>query len=183
MTAAPFPAAAIAAARSAIEAHLRIETDTESATIETLAATALDLCERFAGMAILRREHIETLAGTRRWARLIAAPVVAITEVAALDIDGGATPLGADRYTIDIDAAGHGWIRVTDGAADRVAVTCQAGLVERWADLPPPIMQGVLLLAAHLFEARSGDTMPPAAVSALWRPWRRLTLRRPEHVA
>jgi hypothetical protein len=43
--------------------------------------------------------------------------------------------------------------------------------------VPEPIRQGVLRLVGHLFAVRDGaDGEPPAAVTALWRPYRRLRL-------
>ena len=43
--------------------------------------------------------------------------------------------------------------------------------------VPEPIRQGVLRLVAHLFTVRDGDGgEPPAAVTALWRPYRRMRL-------
>jgi hypothetical protein len=43
--------------------------------------------------------------------------------------------------------------------------------------VPEPIRQGVLRLIAHLFTSRDGtDGEPPAAVTALWRPYRRMRL-------
>ena len=52
-------------------------------------------------------------------------------------------------------------------------------LVPRTGDaaaIPAPVLQGVVLLAVHLFEHRDGAAAPPAAVAALWRPYRRLRL-------
>jgi uncharacterized phiE125 gp8 family phage protein len=49
-----------------------------------------------------------------------------------------------------------------------------AGAATRWGAVPAPVAQGVLLLAVHLFEHRGGAATPPAAVAALWRPYRRL---------
>ena len=43
--------------------------------------------------------------------------------------------------------------------------------------IPEPIRQGVLRLVAHLFAARDdGGGEMPAAVTALWRPYRRMRL-------
>ena len=43
--------------------------------------------------------------------------------------------------------------------------------------VPEPVRQGVLRLVAHLFASRDGDGgAPPAAVTALWRPYRRMRL-------
>jgi len=49
----PFPAAAIAAAREAAKAHLRIAGASEDALIDGLAATALALAERFTGTVLI----------------------------------------------------------------------------------------------------------------------------------
>jgi hypothetical protein len=59
----------------------------------------------------------------------------------------------------------------------RVRVTGTAGIADGENDVPEPIRQGVLRLVAHLFTDRDGDGgEPPAAVTALWRPYRRLRL-------
>jgi uncharacterized phiE125 gp8 family phage protein len=95
-----------------------------------------------------------------------------------LPAEGAAFALPADSYAIDIDANGDGWVRVTAaGAAGRVRMTFAAGAAAGWGDLPPPIAQGVVLLAAHCLEARIEGAAPPAVVAALWRPWRRMRLR------
>jgi len=52
----------------------------------------------------------------------------------------------------------------------------EAGLAVGWAGLPAPLRQGVVLLAAYLFDERDTSTAPPVAVTALWRPFRRMVL-------
>lgn len=154
----PFPAAAIAAAREAAKAHLRIAGASEDTLIDGLAATALALAERFTGTALIARDFAETLAPAGHWQVLGAVPVTAIE--AGLDA------------AIDIDARGVGRVRATT----RVRVAYRAGAAAGWDDLPPPIAMGVVLLTAHLFDHRGSEPAPPAAVSALWRPWRRMRL-------
>ena len=176
MTTPPFPAAAVQAARDAAKAHLRIAGDDEDGLIEGLAASALALGEAFCGMAWIAREWSEIVPVSRAWQRLMTGGVSAIISVEGLPAEGAAFALAADAYAIDIDASGDGWVRViAPGAAGRVRVTYGAGAAADWGDLPPPLQQGVVLLMAHLFAAREGDAAP-AAVSALWRPWRRMRL-------
>lgn len=178
MEAPPFPAAAIAAARDAVKTHLRIDGTAEDAAIERIAATALTLGEAFTGSAWIAREWQSVMPATRAWQLLGAAPVTAITAVEGLPADGAAFALPADSYAIDIDANGQGWVRVlAAGAAGRIRVTFAAGAAAGWGDLPPPIAQGTVLLAAHCLEARAEGSAPPAVVAALWRPWRRMRLR------
>ena len=45
-----------------------------------------------------------------------------------------------------------------------------------WASVPAPIAHGVTMLVAHLFDHRESDVAPPAAVAALWRPYRWMRL-------
>ncbi|HEY0623535.1 head-tail connector protein, partial [Sphingomonas sp.] len=160
------------------KAYLRLEGSGEDALLARLIATATALCEAFTGTVLVQREAAETLRAARDWQPLAHAPVVAITGVEALADDGTAAPLAADAYAIDIDAAGTGWVRLTrPGAAERLRVTCRAGLADDAAGVPAPLAQGVILLAAHLFDRRELPGAPPAAITALWRPWRRIRLR------
>lgn len=168
------PADAIAAARDAVKVHLRAAGTSEDALIAQHAASAMGLCEAFTGQVLIVRALRQTLAARGAWQRLDHAPVRAITGVAWIAQDGVATPVSAEGHAIDIDARGEGWIRMTGAGEARIAVDYQAGLATDWAGLPPPVAQGVVLLAAHLFEAKGAQ--PPAVVTALWRPWRRMRL-------
>lgn len=154
----PFPGAVIIAAREAVKAHLRIAGDSEDALIEGLAASALALAERFTGTALIARDFTESVESKGQWRPLTLAPVTAID--AGIDV------------VIDIDTQGLGWVR----ASGRATVGYRAGAAAGWDDLPPPLATGVVLLAAHLFDHREKGAAPPAAVSALWRPWRRVRL-------
>jgi len=177
MLAPPFPAAAIAAARDAARLHLRVGGTAEDALLETHAATALALCEAFTGQALIVRGWEAVLPAHGAWQRLPAAPVSAIGTVEGLSAAGNGFALPVDAYAVDIDASGEGWVRGTAAiAAGRIRIGYSAGLAGDWAALPPPLAQGVVLLTGHLFEARATGGAPPAAVAALWRPWRRVRL-------
>jgi hypothetical protein len=98
----------------------------------------------------------------------------------------------ADGYAIDIDSRGDGWVRLTrvplpELGEERIMPEClqlgyvsvsgTAGVALSENDVPEPIRQGVLRLVASLFAARDGDGGDiPAAVTALWRPYRRARL-------
>ncbi|ODP37030.1 head-tail connector protein [Sphingomonas turrisvirgatae] len=172
----PFPQAAIAAAREAVRAELRIDGSGDDAAIERMAAAALALCEAFTGQALIAREWEQMLTPSREWQLLSPVPAIAIGGVEAVDVDAVGTAVPAGRYAIDIDAGGRGWVRIAAKEGEqRFRVQLTAGLCAGWDELPPPIMQGVTRMAAHLLEARDGSA-PPAAVAALWRPWRRMRL-------
>jgi uncharacterized phiE125 gp8 family phage protein len=162
-----------------LKAFLRVTVSDEDALLAGLARGAADLCEAFTGRALIERTAAEVLAASARWTRLGAAPVRAIEGVSALAEDGEASPLAAGVFASDIDAAGDGWVRVFDAAgAKRVLVSYRAGMAADPNGLPEALRHGIVRLAAHLYSHRDDAEQagPPAAVTALWRPWRRLRL-------
>lgn len=156
------------------KAYLRLETAQDDALVARLVASAQTLCEAFLGQMLVRREVQETLAATGGWQRLGGAPVAAITAVERVATDGSAVALAIGDYAIDIDPAGDGWVRAS--GPGRVRVTYRAGMAEDAAGVPAAIAHGVTRLAAHLYAHRDDSVGPPAAVAALWRPYRRMRL-------
>jgi uncharacterized phiE125 gp8 family phage protein len=78
---------------------------------------------------------------------------------------------------VDVDFNGDGWVRTQASAASRVQVSGTAGMAEDENGVPEPIRQGVLRLVSHLFTSRDGEGGEvPAAVTALWRPYRRMRI-------
>jgi uncharacterized phiE125 gp8 family phage protein len=160
------------------KAQLRVDGGAEDAAITGLVAAALGVCEAFVGQMLLTRGVEESVAASGAWTRLRWTPVRAIVAVTA----GGETLLPGS-HDIDIDGDGDGWVRCGGGGLfapvrpARVRVTYRAGLAESWAGLPEPLRQGVLRLVWHLYAERGGQPeSPPAAVAALWRPFRRMRI-------
>lgn len=167
------------AALAEVKAYLRISQEEDDALLAGLIRSAGQTCERFIGRALIVREATETVPIPREWRRLTLTPVAAITGVTGLPEVGEPFALPVEDYAIDIDGQGDGWVRVTDGGqAKRVRVAYQAGLGPDWNAVPEPLRQGIVRLVAHLFTHRDAidDPGPPAAVTALWRPWRRMRL-------
>jgi uncharacterized phiE125 gp8 family phage protein len=160
------------------QAYVRIETGEEEAVLAGLIRTASALCESFINQVVIARGFELDLPASGAWERLAVTPVRSIAEVDGVDSSGTAAPLASGAYTIDIDSAGDGWVRVSrvDGAI-RVRVGGTAGIADEQNGVPEPIRQGVLRLVAHMFTTRDGESgEPPAAVTALWRPYRRMRM-------
>lgn len=161
------------------QAYVRIETGEEEAILAGLIRTASAMCEQFTGRVILSRTFSETLKACGEWQRLSLTPVRSIDNVEGVSADGVAVTLPSSDYALDIDSAGDGWVRLTEtgGAFRKIRVEGTAGMAADSNHVPEPIRQGVVRLAAHLFNARDGGGGdPPAAVTALWRPFRRMRL-------
>ena len=166
MSGSALPASVVADVAAAARGYLRLADSVEAGLLARVAASAVLTAEAFCGEVLVRRDFVAVLPAAWGWQALPARPVVAIGAVTA-----GGVAIATDRYAVDIDADATGWIRA--GAA--VSVSYTAGLATSFDAMPAPVAQGVVALTAHLFEARDGAT-PPAAVAALWRPFRRLRL-------
>lgn len=159
--------------------YLRIETEEEDSALGAILLAALGHAETFLNLLLVRRAVTERLVAGTTWTRLSDAPVVSITALTSARPGGLPEPLPPDRYALDIDGSGEGWVRISDAmCAGPVAVSYEAGLTEGWADLPEALRLGVLRLAGYLHGRRDAaeDAGPPAAVAALLKPWRRFRL-------
>ena len=174
MTGAPEPIVAMSEA----QAYVRIETGEEEALLAGLIRTASALCEAFLNQIVIARSFECVIPANGVWERLPVTPVRSISEVATLDASGVATVLPSTSYAMDIDYAGDGWVRVGQSVeSTAVRISGVAGMAGDENGTPEPIRQGVLRLVAHLFTTRDGEGgEPPAAVTALWRPYRRTRL-------
>lgn len=157
------------------KAALRLERDDEDAVIAGHVRTAMALCESFIGQWLIEREAEQRLAADLAWQRLLATPVRGVTAVL---VGGVALPAA---WESEISADDIGWVRLLAmpaKASAGIAVRFRAGIGTDWNDVPEPLRAGVVRLVSHLFTHRDAADAgpPPAAVAALWRPWRRLQL-------
>lgn len=159
------------------KAWLRIETAFDDGAIRAAAEAATGMAEDYCAQRMFVRAGTEVLTASGEWVRMRACPVRSITAARGLPAEGASFALAADAYAIDITADGDGWVRVIQpGSAGRVEVDLTAGIADDWASLPQALRQGIVRLAAHLFTERESGDPPPAIITALWRPWRRMRL-------
>jgi uncharacterized phiE125 gp8 family phage protein len=159
------------AALAELKLWLGITATADDAPLADLLAAALETCEAFVGLLPLEATCEEVLAAGRGWLGLATRPVQAITAIAGLP---------SDAWEAELDGDGAGRVRlISPGDIGFVTVRFIAGLAPDWPSLPEGLRQGVMRLAAHQHREREGSgasPLPPAAVAALWRPWRRLRL-------
>lgn len=178
------PPALSPAALTELKDWLGISTTRDDAELTGLIRVGIELCEGFIGAMPLQAGCEEVLSTSGEWQVLGTRPVQSIDGVALIDTTGGRTTLSAGDYEIDIDAEGAGMVRLLRPANQaRMAVQFVAGMATAWADLPEAIRHGVMRLAAFQHRERdgarplsAGAANPPAAIAALWRPWRRMRL-------
>lgn len=158
---------------------LAITTSRDDAALTALLHAATDTCEGFTRQMPITTLCEEMVPAMRGWHCLATAPVQAITAISAIASDGTMRPLDPGTYLFDIDGDGHGRINLlTSIAESRISVRFTAGLANDWNSLPQGLRHGMIRLAAHYYRDRNdgGERAPPAAVAALWQPWRRMRL-------
>ncbi len=158
---------------------LAITTTREDAALLALLEASLETCEAFTRQAPIETQFEEILPRTSNWQELVTRPVRAITGVEGIAQDGGRTALEVDSYMLDLSFDGVGRIRLTTPAdIRRIAVRFTAGIAADWDSLPGGVRHGLIRLAAHNFRQRETgeDAHPPAAITALWQPWRQMRL-------
>ncbi|MPT49100.1 MAG: hypothetical protein E2598_11905 [Sphingobium sp.] len=170
----------IDAALAEVKSWLRISLSDDDEGLMALCRSAIAMAEDFCAQRLFVRGGTEIIAASLYWERMRACPVRSVGAAQALKADGSTVPLPVTEYAADIDAAGDGWVRVVapmvGDAFPRMELFFVAGLAESWTDIPDALRQGVVRLAAHLFVNPDGGAAPPAIVTALWRPWRRMRL-------
>lgn len=160
-------------------AYLRLEGAEEHPSLGAVLLAAIGHAEAYLGQLLVRRIARTTVPASLQWQRHPAFPVTMVTEVTGIPAEGASFVLGPDAYKVDIDYRGEAWLRVPQpGAAGRIEVAVEAGLVPDWSSLPEAIRLAVLRLAAHLHAHRDNpdDIGPPEGVATLLRPWRRTRL-------
>lgn len=159
------------------QAYARVETGEEEALLAGLVRTASGLCESFIGQVLIERSFGQLLDATSQWQRLTLTPVRSIGALETVELDGTSAAVPATDFEVDIDGRGDGWVRLRIPVVGRIRVSGTAGLAGGVNDVPEPLRQGILRLVAHMFANRDGcGGEPPAAVTALWRPYRRMRL-------
>lgn len=147
--------------------------------LTALLDASLIICEAFTGKAPLLQTVEEIIPGNAGWQELTSRPVRALTGAALIAHDGTRQVIAQPADTLAWQIAYSACVQVLrpfDGRG--IAVQLQVGIADDWESLPAPLRQGIIRLAAHQFRDRDNkaSAVPPASVTALWRPWRAMRL-------
>lgn len=158
---------------SELQAYVRSETGEEEAVLAALLRTATEMCETFINQALLARSFAQDVQARDGWSLIGVQPVRSVTAVRVMGEDEDLDPAS---YRVDIDHDGRAFLRGLPVGA-RCTVSGVAGQGSNGNEIPEPLRQGILRLAAHLFANRDSATGDlPKIVTALWRPYRRAGL-------
>ncbi|MEL7690286.1 head-tail connector protein [Citromicrobium bathyomarinum] len=153
---------------------LGITRSADDVQLTALIGAGVEACEAFTGLTPLAATVEERFDASHEWARLVTRPIAQVAGVEMLDADGARALLGDDEYDLHLSGDGSAQLRLRRGPfVSRVVATLEAGLATDWAHLPDGLRHGILRFAAYLHrEGEASLAEPPAAIAALWRPWR-----------
>ncbi|MBI1402948.1 MAG: hypothetical protein GC147_07030 [Porphyrobacter sp.] len=154
---------------------LGISRTEEDATLTRLLEASLTTCEAFIGQAPLRQTVEEIVPIRAEWQELSSRPVHQLVAAVLLAEDESRSLLADPGYAVEFRASGSACVRFLQPLDGRgVALQLTVGIAPDWGSLPGPLGLGILRLAAHHYRDRDqkGSAVPPASVTALWRPWR-----------
>jgi len=166
-------------------AHLKLDATEEDALLTALLTAARATLEAETRRAFVAQNWRLTLD---EWPlgpiAIPLAPVAEVTSVKVAALSGAMLPLDPGFY--ETETGEHPRIAVKSGQAWPMPATRLAGIEIGFtagygavADVPMPLRQAMLMLAAHWFEHREpvGDGAKlPRTVSALVKPFRRMRL-------
>lgn len=168
-----------AAALAELKHWLGISRPDEDTALTGLLDASLAICEAFTGKTPLVQTVEEVIAPRSGWQELTSRPVRAVIGAALIAHDGTREALALPTDVLEwriADSACVQLLRSFDGRG--AALQLVVGIADDWASLPAPLRHGVIRLAAHFYRDRDGkpSAVPPASVTALWRPWRSVRL-------
>ncbi len=166
---------------------LRVDGDDEDELIAGLVAAARVHVEREARRAMISQGWRTVLPGGPRGGRvpLGPAPVIGVTAVTAYGADGTPTAVDAGGYRLDRAAEPAELVlgRAVAAAENGIEIDFDCGYGAAGAAVPRPLVQAVLMVAAHWYEHREAATLGAVAapvtrgVEALIAPYRTVRLR------
>lgn len=173
------PAGLTGAPLAELKQWLAITTDAEDELLVDLLAVAHAMCERFTGLVPYNCEVRETFAATGIAFVFATRPVIGLIDATAIDHGLNRRLLDASEATFERVDADGGRLTLTSAIDEpQVEVRFYAGLTDDWSRIDDGLRQGIIRYAAHQYRERDGSAAdsPPAAIAALWRPYRRMRL-------
>ena len=192
-----------------VKDHLRLDGLHEDAYVGALVTAARQVCETYTARSLVtqtwkqvldqwpvqagdgpwwdgvREGAVDTIAPVKRTLDLPRGPLQAINTIRVFDDDGAGVVIDPSVYIVapGLDGrvalrAGQVWPLAT-APIGAIEIEFTAGFGDSWNDVPAALRHGILILVAHLYEAREAyaeqDRLPQSVLS-LWRPWRQILL-------
>jgi len=157
------------------KSFLRIEHTADDDAITRSISSARTFAEHYLRLALLPQTWEYARANPESCTlRLSFGPAQSITSVTLVAADGTSTTMNAANYRLSVD--GFAVIFLNVPTAENVVVRFVASTAATAADVPAPILQGMLHHIAVMMETRDGAAPLPMQSVACYQPYRRVSL-------
>ena len=154
---------------------LRIEHSADDEAIVRAITAARAFAEHYLRLALLPQTWEYTKANLESGTlRLPFGPAQTITSVTLIAVDGTATTMDATNYRLSVN--GFALIFLNVPTVEQVLVRYVASTATTVADVPVPVLQGMLHHVAVMMETRDGAAPLPMQSVACYQPYRRVSL-------
>ena len=169
---------------TALRAHLRLgsgfsDDDLQADVLRQALRAAMSQIEGRIARMLIGRNFTWVLRAWRapEWQALPVAPVSLVSEVVVINEAGLETVVDPGRYGLAPDAfrprlVAKGGMLPAIPPRGTVRISFAAGYGPVWEDVPVDLRQAVLMLAAHHYETRAGESGLPFGVMALIEQYR-----------
>lgn len=160
--------------------HLRVTTTTEDQYINALCLAATNFAEKFQRRTFVTRERTMVLDLFPTVIRPPNPPLVSVTSIVYVDVNGTSQTLASSNYRVDTDtepgritlAYEQSWPTIRS-VTSAITITYQAGYGKA-AAVPDDVKHAIKLMLTHFFEYREPvsavkmEIVPLGALNLLW---------------
>lgn len=157
------------------KAFLRIEHTADDAAIVTSISAARQYAEHYLRTALLPQTWDYVVANPESLTvQLSVGPAQSITSLTLTSESGEVSVVNASNYRLSVD--GFAVLLSNVPVTEKMTVRYSAGLVATPAEIPAPIVQGLLHHMAVMMETRDGSVPLPMQAMTCYAPFRRVSL-------
>jgi uncharacterized phiE125 gp8 family phage protein len=153
---------------SEVKSQLRIDIDADDTLLQTYIDAAVSWAEQYRGEKFLTETQVDYLDEFPVEINPVWFPLVSVTSIAYLDINGDSQTLDSSVYQVDANqklgpgrirlAYNQSWPSQRGGDLNAVTITYKAGYGDTADDVPGHIKQGILMLIGSLYENREATS-------------------------
>lgn len=160
---------------SQAKAFLRVEHSAEDAVITTAIVTARQHAEQYLRASLLPQTWDYSLANpSTTTLALPRGPATSITSISLTNESGTTTVMNPANYRLSV--SGRSVLFTNAPSIEKLTIRFVASLYAAAADVPAPIVQGILHHVAALVEQRDGAVGMPMQSVTCFSPYRLVTL-------
>lgn len=147
-----------------VKNYIRITNDNDDELLRSMINSAIQIAENFTNLTLMNKVVEVQISD----ANILHLPFTPIKEITNIIID-------EKEISLDQAYIKDNIITLTNHKATKLKVNYTAGYEDK-DKIPAPIIQGIMLHVASMYDARGTDMMPNASVLQMYQLYRRISI-------